>query len=294
MCIRDRYHDHRRFCNERITIESVIHRDKTSTFNICAGDIKNNLYFTRLLGKDIVFPLDAPLLYHYGFEEEKFVDFIIGVDGAGNEITCTCNGNELSNYFVDRGTPNYITSVYFSRQVLKKYYDENTRFSVKGNFVKCLDKWHIQYDVNEENLVHVYLGDLGKIPYKEQMHWRHYNEHPRGSITEERFKQDFLAQWVEPKLEKEEKFKNAYHELQEAFKEKFSDSLFLELNEADSHCYSSLRMPVSDEWSEFEEIIQSLAKVTVDSLNVSFLTEKTGQKINNGTNKGLLTFSCFG
>jgi hypothetical protein len=45
-------------------------------------------------------------------------------------------------------------------------------------------------------------------------------------------------------------------------------------------------LPLTEEWKEFDEQIQALAKVTSDSLNVPLLSNQTGQKIDGNSIKG--------
>ncbi|MFC1903528.1 hypothetical protein ACFLW9_01435 [Chloroflexota bacterium] len=122
------------------------------------------------------------------------------------------------------------------------------------------------FDINQKDLVYVWLGDLGHIPFKEQQHWKQYNVAPDGGITEHRFKTDFLAEFADPN-EPIFKFKQAFIQAKEHFMEKYKIELFLELSEEDSHYYITLHVPTTNEQKELDEQIQNLAKVLNDSLN---------------------------
>ncbi|MBP9019489.1 MAG: hypothetical protein KBG04_06710 [Bacteroidales bacterium] len=298
-CYLVRYHDHRRRAVEDISehikgqFESYTLGDKSSRFELwLRTDIPWNGYksASRLLGKDVVFPYSEPDKRHTWFatgeREEKFATFIIGRDEQGKDVESTCNENELSNYFTDRGTPHFLTPVFFKREVLVKYYQEPSRYRVSNVGVECLDLWHLPIDITEEELVQVWLGDLGRIPYKEQLHWRQFNVTPRGTITRHRWLRDFMAEFANPADDPVYYFRVAFEETQREAKAKYGEALFQGLDDKDRHAYETLHLPLTEEWKEFDEQVQALAKITVDSLNVNLLSRESGQKIDGSSIKG--------
>ncbi|MDK2946328.1 MAG: hypothetical protein PWQ85_1107 [Geotoga sp.] len=167
-CYLVRYHDHRRRALEDISkhirgrFASYHLYDKSSRFELwLRTDIPWNNYksASRLLGKDVVFPYSEPDKCHTWFatggRKKKFATFIIGRDEQGNDIESTCNEEKLSNYFIDRGTPHFLTPVFFGREVLLKYYQEPSRYRVSNSGVGCLDLWHLPIDITGEELVQV-------------------------------------------------------------------------------------------------------------------------------------------
>ena len=66
----------------------------------------------------------------------------------------------------------------------------------------------------------------------------------------------------------------------------FHMDFFLVLDEKDSHAYETLHVPLSEEEKEFDEQVQALAKVTVDSLNVELLSRASGKHIDGNEIKG--------
>jgi hypothetical protein len=240
--------------------------------------------FSRLLGKDIIKPLAKPDYSYLWFADEReskrqYCNFIIGLDSDGNHIEETCNEAELSNYVVDRGKAHFLTPVFFKREVLKKYYDNPSKYSVETRYLRCLSLWGLPIDTNKKGLVYVWLGDIGRIPYKEQLHWRQYNVPPEGGITEHRWKTDFLAEFADPD-EPIFLFKQAYDRAQEHFYSAYGFNLFLELSPEDYHCFSTLHVPVTNEQQELDEQIQNLAKILNDSLNKRFLDNSADKPIN--------------
>jgi hypothetical protein len=298
-CYLVRYHDHRRSAVEDIgeyikgRFASYDLTSEYSRFDLwLRTDIPRDKYksSSRLLGKDIVQPYLEPDKSHFWLakedENKKSVHFIIDRDDQGKDIESTCNQDELSNYFTDRGTPHFLTPTFFKREVLFKYYQEPSRYTVSDSGVACLDLWHVPIDITNEDLVQVWLGDLGHLPYKEQLHWRQFNVHPKGSITRHRWLRDFMAEFADPTDDPVYYFRVAFEEIQKESKQNYGAELFHGLDKKDKHAYETLHLPLTEEWKEFDEQVQAMAKVTVDSLNVELLSRETGQKIDRSLIKG--------
>jgi len=282
-CFLVRHHDHRRWSEEDITEriggEFVVRglADERRRFelwlrtDIPSDDQKSS---SSLLGKDVVLPYSRPRMWQHLFAngEEEFATFIVGRDDQGNAIELTCNERELSNYCSG------LIPVFFRPEVLKKYYDEPSRYRASEQHVSCQGLWDLPIDITDENLVQVWLKDLGRIPYREQLHWRQFNVPPRGGITQHRFRQDFLAEFVEPPSPVYQ-FRVAFGKVQKAAQARYGKDLFLPLRREDAHVLETLHVPVTDEWVEFDQQVLALAKVTVDSLNVQLLARQTGCEI---------------
>jgi hypothetical protein len=297
-CYLVRYHDHLRHTMDEIDgltkgepIRESLAGDTWSFQLTISADSFLGEWKTLswLHGKDVVFPYSEPDRSHTSFarqeSDKEFAKFIIARDQKGNEVESTCNDDELSNYFVDRGTPHALTPVYFKREVLSKYYQEPRRFEVTDSEVNCLGIWGITFDITDEGLVQVWLYHLGHLPYKEQVYWRGFNVVPKGTITAHRWKRDFLAEFADSK-DPVLHFKEAFNELQVRYTTEYGAPLFRKLDEMDKHVLGTLHVPLTEEQKEFDEQIQSLAKVVVDSLNVQLLSSQTGQEIDGATVKG--------
>jgi len=284
-----RFHDHHRRFKDPMPFNSkdASYADDQCSYQIDVYNdnyIKGFLSYSRLLGKDIIKHFDKPISrFTFSTPKIDYVCFIIGVDKNGNNIECTCNENYLSSYFTDTGAPNFLTPVYFNKEVLLKYYSEPKRFEVTSHYLSCLSLWRIHIDITKEDLVQVWLGDLGRFPYNEQLHWKLYNVQPRGTITKYRFETDFEAKFSFPRVEEAPiaYLKNAYNELNAKSRKLFSDYMFSGLEENDQHYLKVVRIPLTEEWKEFDEQIQALAKIFCDSINVKLLESISGRKIDN-------------
>ena len=93
--------------------------------------------YSILFGKKLIFGCDLKNcgIWPYN-EEKKYVDFIIGIDDAGNEIRHTSDPAKLSNYFgANTGAPHYLTPVFFNAEVLNKYYSKPEKYEVGDSII---------------------------------------------------------------------------------------------------------------------------------------------------------------
>ena len=230
---------------------------------------------SRLLGNRLVEPLPKSKSGFSGFAEEpkeKHVEFIIDVDENGDEVIYTSDSDALANHFgVNPHAPNYLTPVHFRKQVLDKYYQQPSKYSVEDSLLHCGRLWVMAIDNQHDDKVCAWLGDLGRdLPYQERLHWRAHNIPPSGSMSETFYKRQILALHVDsdrPDL----LFKECYNELIEACKEHLGWQLLQPLHSGDQHHLDSLRIPATDEQRDFDELILSLTRILIDSLHVKRL-----------------------
>ena len=288
-----RFHDHRKRSKEDMT--SFLKRDfqtyelinENSFFEL---DLRTDIQYdnikstSRLLGKDIIKPYENPESYSWSAqnEENEYLDFIIGRNENGKEIKQSCDPDSLSSYFVDKGTTHFLTPIYFKRELLQKYYAEPSKYNISEHSIEYLNFWRIEIDITKEKLVQVYLGDVGRnLTFSEQLHWRQFNVAPKGKISSHRFKRDFLVEFASPEIEEAPitYFKQEYNKLNSQFKSLHSNYLFKKLAKDDQHLFSTLHIPVTNEWKELDEQILGLAKICTDSFDQKILSKITGKKI---------------
>jgi len=243
---------------------------------------KNGSIFSRMLGKKIItgFPYFHPENFRPGeVNRNSYIEFIIGTDTDGNEITYTCNESELANYFgKNKGKPYYTTPVFFKREVLEKYFANPEKYSIHDGVLFCGGLWSLRMDNNHDKYVIVMLGDLGHLSLAEQQYWRSYNIRPDEGFSEVGFKRGFLGEFTEPSM-KDLKFKSKYSTFQETWKEKYRWELFLSLDEKDSHNFKRIRIPLKESQSEFDELVLAITKVLIDSINEKKIQELLSSQI---------------
>ncbi len=57
--------------------------------------------------------------------------------------------------------PTYLTPIYFSKDVLAKYYLKPELYEVNDGYIRCQWVWKLDVDNLNKDYVSVYLGDLG-------------------------------------------------------------------------------------------------------------------------------------
>ena len=230
--------------------------------------------FSRLLGKRLVGPLPKSKSGVRGFAEEPEVhcEFIIGTDDNGDQITYTSNPDALANHFgANPNAPHYLTAVHFSKQVLDKYYQQSSKYSVGDSILWCGSLWCMDLDNHLDDKVCAWLGDLGRdLPYREQLHWRQYNIPPDGQVSY--FRRQILAQATDSDR-LEDLFKRSYRELERTCEEYLGWQLLLPLTREDEHHFQCMRVPATDEHADFDGLVLGITKVLVDSLNEKHLNK---------------------
>lgn len=253
--------------------ELEVHNDVSAYGLHFGNDVyfsENRKSFSRLFGKRFVPPLSKEKCGFWGFEvkiPKQYVEFIIGIDPDGNEITHTSEESKLSNYFgANPGEPHSLTPVYFRKTVLDKYYQQAGKYSVEAGTLRCAGLWSIQIDNHLDDHVVAWLGDLGRdLPQQEALHWRSHNI-PPAEMSETFFRQQILGDWVSTD-HPEHVFKHAYRQLATESKNLLGWQVLLPLTDEDQHFLQSLRIPATNEQKDFDEVILGLTKVLIDSLN---------------------------
>ena len=121
---------------------------------------------SRLVGRQLIEPLPKSKSGLWGFAEEpkkKYVEFIIGVDENGDEVTNTSAPDALANNFgANPDSPHYLTPVHFRKQVLDKYYQLPSKYSVEDSDLWCGYLWKVRIDNHHDDKVCVWLAILGE------------------------------------------------------------------------------------------------------------------------------------
>lgn len=273
-----RYHDHTRriapYLLDRLPQQLSV-RDKdlyceiyiASDKDLSNHDPRNPGAFSRLLGKDIIYPFEEPkhLSYLEFTKEKTFTEYLVGLDEEGREIYHPCDESR------------FLTPVFFRREVLRKYRDNPRLYSIEPLYLRCLDLWGIPYSINEEGLVHVWLGDLGRLPEDEQLHWKTYNVLPSGGLEESFYRSQIEGEFVDvdtPHF----KILQLRKQINELFLAKFGWQLFRDLDEREAYIYQVIHPPLSNELKEFSDQLIYLSKVLQDSLNVSEMSKAVADR----------------
>lgn len=232
--------------------------------------------FTRVLGKKLFYCLPREEKYYEPLNGKDFESFIIDGD-SHDKIVHSCDPSMLSDYFgKNKGSPHYLTPVYFDKAVLQKYYSSSNEYEIQDSSICKHGYWYLRFDNNASGQVCVFLGDLGKdLPHAEQIYWKSFNISPEGrEMSKTYFERSMLGAFSDPESP-DLVFKSVFTEFQKKWRKSKGWELFLSLNQADSHCFNTLHSLTKNEQSEFDSQVLSLVKITIDSINVSQLKKYT-------------------
>lgn len=254
-------------------------RTEVSIFEFHSGHSASPA-FVRLCGKYLILPIDAkPADLGYPYPTtESYPEYTIGTDpSTGQPITFTCDPDRLSSHFNDLGTPDYLTRVYFRREVLRRYTSEPSRYQVSAGRLSCLGLWSISIGRNDEDLVEAYLGDLGRdLPSEERSHWISFNVAPRGGLDQERRRRDILGQWTEGTTDPLRRLAHARERFSTALSAVVGQPVYRAWDAADQISFAGLHMPTSSEQSEADTQILTLAKGVIEYLDTQAVRQLPG------------------
>lgn len=230
--------------------------------------------FGRLRGKKVIRGTAKRRRATPWTAERKYEEFIIGLNGDGDEVIFTCDDDKLANYFgKNPSTPHFLTPVLFRRDVLGKYYGDARRYSVEDSHITCGGLWSVRIDNNHSQYVTVFLGGLGHMPHKEQLYWRSFNIPPDGKISDTHFGRSILGLWLNPEAS-DLLFKLRYDQFRKRWSEAFNWDLFKPLKAADAHYLGTLHIPSDSNQADFDHQTMALAKVLIERLNEAELAQR--------------------
>ena len=147
---------------------------------------------------------------------------------------------------------------------------------MQDGLVACGGRWSLRVDNDrKDGYVAAYLGDLGRdLPdVAEQRYWQSYNVAADAAMSPTRYRRDFLVQFAAPETE-DLQFKRRYREICRLSQEQLGWPFFLPLAEEDAHNFTALHVPEEDSDKAFDDMVMSLAKLLVDSLNEKAIGER--------------------
>lgn len=138
-------------------------------------------------------------------EKKRYADFTV-FDWKNDAILkdYSLNPSNYANYFTSSELPFETSPIFFKAEVLDKYKNNPDKYDLSERTIGCRGGWCLEtYDINEFSQVHTYAIYLGRLPYKEQLHWLQYNEESKGAIAKRAFLTDFEAKFPDeiPKLD---------------------------------------------------------------------------------------------
>ena len=265
-------HERSRYSLAQLSLEKgeTANHDELSNWrhHLTELDRADHIAFARFIGKRLVPPVNKRYSGFPGFSQEtkRYVDFLIGQDNQGRDIRATCDPTSLPRYTTDE--PEFFTPVCFRKSVLERYYSQPSKFKVSDGFLSCGNLWMLPIDDDHDDRVCVWLGDLGeKLPYGEQQHWQAHNFLPPDTrVSGTFFDRQFAAKFAESSRP-EHQFRDLYRQLSETCETKLGWQILQPLHNNDAHRLASVRIPALGEQPAFDDQVQHLATILVDSLH---------------------------
>lgn len=223
----------------------------------------NDKYQSWIFGKKIFnFDPSNSKSYHYDYENKVYEKFITGYDNDGNEVYHDCSKETDKHFLV----------TYFKKDVLNKYLNEPQKYEVNGWYVKS-KFFTLKIDNNNDEYVAVFLIELGYLPHKEQLHWKHYNIQPQKGISNTYYQTMVMGNWIEYPETPDLFFKTKFEQFNKKWENKFGWRLYKPLAKEDEYLLNALHIPTSNNIKTFCEQILSIIKITVDRLNEAELSK---------------------
>ncbi len=268
-----RIHSHLRYRNTEFKIEQNEYKIKDKTHFYKIWYIGKQLMLldpgqmaSQLRGIDIILPYDNPINENriFGPKPELDIEFIVGKNDDGtNKMMNLKDASYIKQAFLQ--------FVCFKKTIMQKFYQRTELYSVEeGSHIRG-PRYFLSYNNTPEDSIMVYLGDLAKLPPRELQYFKSYNINcPKNSITEDRFRRDFLAEFTSPQ-DFDFQFKEKINDLNQLFKNKFGFNLFQIKKGASSNYLNQIHLPVSLDKKEFKDVILIANKALVESIPTSKL-----------------------
>jgi hypothetical protein len=194
--------------------------------------------------------------YYFDSNNTKYEEFITGYDDEGNERLESCK----------KTADNYMKITYFKKEVLNKYYNGPGKYTVSG-FRISSDFFSLKIDNNVSDYVVVFLVELSTIPYKEQLHWKHFNIPMQRGMSHTYYQTMIEGNWAKHPETTDLFFKEKYESFNKKWKDKFGWPFYKPLSKENEHHLKSLHVPTTNNIKTFCEQVLSLVIITIDSLN---------------------------
>jgi hypothetical protein len=241
-----------------INLELIVDGDRGTTFECRTGCCWVGL----LWGKDAIRPAAEPSHRDYLFEKDRLrpeplPEYL--VDDRGSLM------RPVANYGDDRAP--FLTPVYFSAEVLNRYFADSRAFEVDGYYIRDNSGyWGLEYGRSTSGAVIVWLGDLAqKLPSTEHKYWKPYNIPPAGRMRQDFFKPQILGQWTDSE-DAAVRVRQARESANRAALKKIGTVLFREPSSEQVHALSTLHVPLGNDLRELAQQVGQLAMICVDGI----------------------------
>ena len=179
----------------------------------------------------------------------------------------------------------FLTPVFFDLKVLDRYLD-NQEYDLElksGSYYTLWKKgeegFAISFGINGNQRVIMWLGDILKLPEKEQYYLLSYNVESDHNLKSEFYNAQILVEWGSES--KEGNIFKKISQINTKVKEKYSVNLTI-LEKETLFYYSQLHIPIKNTKKEFESLINILNKILVENIDVASIKKflETKKEVN--------------
>ncbi len=175
----------------------------------------------------------------------------------------------------------FLTPVFFNLAVLNKYsqhtdYELDLFSDTYGSIIFGED-WSIEFGINKNKKVIMWLGDISKLPKNEQYFLRSENIESDHDIHSEFYNGQIEVEWSE--ASKQKNLFKLRSDFKELVKNKYDFDLY-QLEGEVSKIFENLDRPVFWEDKHVGPVIESLNRIFVESINNKAIKEKLRSLVN--------------
>lgn len=204
--------------------------------------------------------------YELSNKPKKYETYVYKIGEDGRYIEASCDQETAGR------SGKFLTPVFFKKDVLQKYYGKPKFYTIRDGMIHHLGLWEIPFGENNDGLIHVWLGDLGRIPYGEQTHWKQYNVPPRGGMHKNFVDRQLLGQFTEADSVCENLL-TLKDQINANFASCCKFKLFKDLPPGNEHVEANFHTLTTNEEQEFGEQVLNMAKLFVDTLDKTNLKD---------------------
>ena len=132
-------------------------------------------------------------------KESEYVEFTAWDLRYKRIADISTSPSATTNRIVPENDLPYGTSpAFFRAEVLSKYKNDPDKYTIDEGcrLISCRGGWSLQsYGMNDAGQVYAYICDLQKLPYKEQLYWKSFNDEPKAGISQRSIETDFHARF---------------------------------------------------------------------------------------------------
>ena len=244
----DFYHNDYKQKNKKEKSNNLIF-EKRNYLHKSYKDLETYEIMTRYIGKVILDYKSIPENH-----TEQSVKFISGISNSGKYRYVTINSYYAKND----------CDICFSREVLSKYYNRPEIYSVAYSSVSCESYWCLE-GINQESFREIVVSthDLAKLPIKEQEYWSKFSK-----IAED-------VEYNTKEIHETSYLISEFENFQYYWDKKYSTKLFLELSLDNKYKLRQIYVPLTNELSEFFNIVENICICFIETINKTFLRLNT-------------------